>query len=93
MKVDKGSLKSVLQNVEEVEKSNFDFAVGIQVDKDNVLPMLSVEGLGTIPVPVSIKVLTSLLIYCSNLILIFSYTGFEPIKEIIRYRKSTNFKR
>lgn len=56
MRVDKDSLGAILKNVEAVEQSNFDFAVEAIVEKDSILPMLSVEGVGIIPVPVSIKV-------------------------------------
>ena len=57
MKVNKEDLRDVLQKVEQAEQQNFEFAVGTQISEENILPMFSVEGLGTIPVPVTIKVL------------------------------------
>ncbi len=57
MKVNKEDLRDVLHKVEDAEHWNFEFAVGQQINEENILPMFSVEGLGTIPVPVNIKVL------------------------------------
>lgn len=57
MKVNKEDLRDVLRKVEDAEDWNFQFAVGQQISKENILPMFSVESLGTIPVPVNIKVL------------------------------------
>lgn len=58
MNVDEEGLRDVLRRVEDAEKKNFEFAVGTQMVEENILPMFSVEGLGTIPVPVTIKVIT-----------------------------------
>ncbi|KAI9561443.1 hypothetical protein GHT06_012400 [Daphnia sinensis] len=55
MKVDEEGLRDVLRRVEDAEKKNFEFAVGTQIPEENILPVFSVEGLGTIPVPVTIK--------------------------------------
>ncbi|XP_032780213.2 uncharacterized protein LOC116918583 isoform X2 [Daphnia magna] len=55
MNVDEEGLRDVLRRVEDAEKKNFEFAVGTQMVEENILPMFSVEGLGTIPVPVTIK--------------------------------------
>ena len=57
MKVDQQELGSLINKVDELERENFEFAVGFQVKNDNVLPMFCIEGLGTIPTPVTIKVL------------------------------------
>jgi hypothetical protein len=57
MKVNKEDLRDVLRKVDDAEDWNFQFAVGQQISEENILPMFSVESLGTIPVPVNIKVL------------------------------------
>lgn len=62
MKVNVEDLRNILRKVEDAEQKNFEFAVGSHVSEDNILPMFTIEGLGTIPVPVSIKV-----IYCNKL--------------------------
>jgi hypothetical protein len=57
MKVNKEDLRDVLRKVELAEQRNFEFAVGTHISEVNILPMFTIEGLGTIPVPVSIKVI------------------------------------
>jgi hypothetical protein len=57
MKVNIAELRDVLRKVEDVEQKNFEFAVGLLASEENILPMFNIEGLGTIPVPVSIKVI------------------------------------
>ncbi|XP_057372232.1 uncharacterized protein LOC130693129 [Daphnia carinata] len=53
--VDEEGLRDVLRRVDDAEKKNFEFAVGTQIAEENILPMFSIERLGTIPVPVTIK--------------------------------------
>lgn len=60
MKVDEEGLRDVLRQVEDAEKNNFEFAVGTQIVEENILPMFTIEGLGTIPVPITIKVMDSI---------------------------------
>ncbi len=56
MKVDKPGLADTLKRVGEAESKLFQFAVGEQVEQENILPIFGIDGLGNIPVPVSIKV-------------------------------------
>ena len=55
MKVDKRGLEQVLRKVGLAQWNRFEFAVGDKLN-DNILPILNVEGIGNIKVPVSIKV-------------------------------------
>lgn len=56
MKVDKPGLAETLKRVGEGERELFQFAVSKQVEQENILPIFGIDGLGNIPVPVSIKV-------------------------------------
>lgn len=83
MKVDVGRLKDVLEEFKDSESSNYNFAVGAQVKRSNVLPLLTMEGMGTIPIPVSIKVkhfIWIIIYYNAN----FYALGYEPFEKSFR---------